>query len=149
MMRWRMAISPPAFITTMKAPFNDLKNYSNQTAEKLSLWSQDIQRAADTINTASAEIAQGNADLSSRTEGQASSLEQTSASMEELTGTVKLNADNASQANALASKLRKSRWTVVSLSSKWCRPWHRLMNRRVRLPTLLVLSMVLHSKPIS
>lgn len=84
--------------------FNDLKNYSNQTAEKLSFMIQDIQRAADTINTASAEIAQGNADLSSRTEEQASSLEQTSASMEELTGTVKLNADNASQANALASK---------------------------------------------
>jgi len=84
--------------------FNDLKNYSNQTAEKLSFMIQDIQRAADTINTASAEIAQGNADLSSRTEEQASSLEETSASMEELTGTVKLNADNASQANALASK---------------------------------------------
>ena len=84
--------------------FDDLKNYSNQTAEKLSFMIQDIQRAADTINTASAEIAQGNADLSSRTEEQASSLEETSASMEELTGTVKLNADNASQANALASK---------------------------------------------
>ncbi|RBP78847.1 methyl-accepting chemotaxis sensory transducer [Shewanella putrefaciens] len=84
--------------------FDDLKNYSNQTAEKLSFMIQDIQRAADTINTASAEIAQGNADLSSRTEEQASSLEETSASMEELTGTVKLNADNASRANALASK---------------------------------------------
>ncbi|MFV0594315.1 methyl-accepting chemotaxis protein [Shewanella sp.] len=84
--------------------FNDLKNYSNQTAEKLSYMIRDIQKAADTINTASSEIAQGNADLSSRTEEQASSLEQTSASMEELTGTVKLNADNASQANALASK---------------------------------------------
>lgn len=84
--------------------FNDLKNYSNQTAEKLSYMIRDIQKAADTINTASSEIAQGNADLSSRTEEQASSLEETSASMEELTGTVKLNADNASQANALASK---------------------------------------------
>lgn len=84
--------------------FNDLKNYSNQTAEKLSYMIRDIQKAAETINTASSEIAQGNADLSSRTEEQASSLEQTSASMEELTGTVKLNADNASQANALASK---------------------------------------------
>ncbi|MCH1930147.1 methyl-accepting chemotaxis protein [Shewanella sp. A25] len=84
--------------------FDDLKNYSNQTAEKLSYMIKEIQGAADTINTASSEIAQGNADLSSRTEEQASSLEETSASMEELTGTVKLNADNASQANALASK---------------------------------------------
>ncbi|MFT5008706.1 MAG: methyl-accepting chemotaxis protein, partial [Granulosicoccus sp.] len=44
------------------------------------------------------------ADLSRRTEQQASSLEETSSSMEELTGTVRLNADNASQANALASQ---------------------------------------------
>jgi len=84
--------------------FNDLKNYSNQTCEKLAAMISEIKSAAETINTASIEIAQGNADLSSRTEQQASSLEETSSSMEELTGTVRLNADNASQANALASQ---------------------------------------------
>jgi methyl-accepting chemotaxis protein len=51
---------------------------------------------------ASAEIAQGNQDLSSRTESQASALEQTAASMEELGSTVKQNAANAMQANQLA-----------------------------------------------
>ena len=51
---------------------------------------------------ASGEIAAGNLDLSQRTQAQASSLEQTAASMEELTGTVKQNADNARQANQLA-----------------------------------------------
>jgi len=84
--------------------FNDLKNYSNQTSEKLASMISEIKAAAETISTASTEIAQGNADLSSRTEQQASSLEETSSSMEELTGTVRLNADNASQANALASQ---------------------------------------------
>ena len=49
-----------------------------------------------------AEIAQGNADLSDRTENQASALEQTAASMEELSATVRQNADNAQAANALA-----------------------------------------------
>ena len=58
--------------------------------------------ATDTINTASHEIAAGNSDLSQRTEEQASSLEETAASMEELTSTVKLNAENAKQANQLA-----------------------------------------------
>ncbi len=48
------------------------------------------------------EISSGNADLSARTEQQASSLEQTAASMEELASTVKQNADNAKQANQLA-----------------------------------------------
>src|SRR3569832_1484066 len=47
------------------------------------------------------EIASGNADLSSRTESQASSLEETASSMEELTSTVKQNAENARQANQL------------------------------------------------
>ena len=57
---------------------------------------------AETINTAAKEIAQGNADLSRRTEGQAASLEKTTSSMEELSSTVKQNADNAKQANQLA-----------------------------------------------
>ncbi|MYM82500.1 methyl-accepting chemotaxis protein [Duganella sp. FT50W] len=59
----------------------------------------EIRRSADTIALASAEIASGNMDLSARTESQASSLEQTAASMEELTSTVNQNAVNAQQAN--------------------------------------------------
>jgi methyl-accepting chemotaxis protein len=49
---------------------------------------------------------QGNIHLSQRTEQQASSLEATAASMKEMTSTVKQNADNASQANQLASAAR-------------------------------------------
>ena len=48
---------------------------------------------------ASAQIAQGNQDLSERTEQQASALQETAASMEALSSTVKQNADNAKQAN--------------------------------------------------
>lgn len=50
---------------------------------------------AESVANASAEIAEGNQDLSARTESQASTLEQTSASMEELSEQVNLNADNA------------------------------------------------------
>jgi len=87
-----------------KGTFDQLKNYSNQTTDNLARIIGEIRTAADTINTGSVEIAQGNADLSNRTEQQAASLEETASSMEELTGTVRLNADNAKQANALASK---------------------------------------------
>jgi methyl-accepting chemotaxis protein len=62
----------------------------------------EVRSGTDTINTASAEIASGNLDLSSRTEEQAGSLEETASAMEELTSTVKQNADNARQANQLA-----------------------------------------------
>ncbi len=62
----------------------------------------NVRDNADSVATASAEIAQGNQDLSGRTESQASALEQTSASMEQLGVTVKQNADSAAQANQLA-----------------------------------------------
>ena len=61
-----------------------------------------VRVGADTMATASTEIADGNLDLSSRTEQQAASLEETASSMEELTSTVRQNADNARQANVLA-----------------------------------------------
>jgi len=61
-----------------------------------------VRSGADTMATASGQIASGNLDLSSRTEQQAGSLEETASSMEELTSTVKQNADNARQANQLA-----------------------------------------------
>ena len=61
-----------------------------------------VRHNADSVATASAEIAQGNADLSVRTERQAAALEQTAASMERLDATVRHNADNARQANQLA-----------------------------------------------
>ncbi|MHA3815735.1 methyl-accepting chemotaxis protein [Pseudomonas sp. GCM10022186] len=82
--------------------FGELKDYSNETAQSLSRMLGQIREAADTINTAAGEIASGNAELSTRTEQQASSLEETASSMEELTSTVKLNAENARQANSLA-----------------------------------------------
>ncbi|MDB6001626.1 MAG: chemotaxis protein, partial [Rhizobacter sp.] len=61
-----------------------------------------VRQNAEGVATASAQIAQGNNDLSARTEEQASALEQTAASMEQLSSTVKQNADNARQANQLA-----------------------------------------------
>jgi methyl-accepting chemotaxis protein-1 (serine sensor receptor) len=61
-----------------------------------------VRSGAETISVASNEIAQGNMDLSSRTEQQAGALEETASSIEELTSTVKQNGDNARQANQLA-----------------------------------------------
>jgi methyl-accepting chemotaxis protein len=61
-----------------------------------------VRQNSENVSTASSEIAQGNHDLSARTEQQASALEETAASMEELNSTVRQNADNARQANQLA-----------------------------------------------
>ena len=61
-----------------------------------------VRQGSEAVATASAQIAQGNQDLSGRTESQASALEETAASMEELGSTVRQNADNARAANQLA-----------------------------------------------
>ena len=61
-----------------------------------------VRVGSEGVAGASSEIAQGNNDLSMRTEQQASALEETAASMEELSSTVKQNADSAKQANQLA-----------------------------------------------
>ena len=71
--------------------------------ERLGTLVAGIKGSADTIASASTEIASGNADLARRTESQAASLDRTTRAMEELTGAVRQNAANASQANALVA----------------------------------------------
>jgi len=64
----------------------------------------ETKDGAEHVLVAAGQIAQGNADLSQRTEEQASSLEQTAASMEELTAIVQQNAGNANEASTLAAE---------------------------------------------
>ncbi|HEX3635786.1 MAG TPA: methyl-accepting chemotaxis protein [Paraburkholderia sp.] len=77
---------------------NGLQAMQSKLVETISA----VRDGARAIDTAAREIAVGNMDLSSRTEEQAASLEQTSASMGELTTAVKHNTDNARQGNLLA-----------------------------------------------
>ncbi len=63
----------------------------------------NVRQGTQAIASASVEIASGNSDLSIRTEEQAASLQQTSGAIGELTRIVRQNADNASQANQLAT----------------------------------------------
>ncbi len=62
----------------------------------------NVRGNAESVARASAEIASGNHDLSSRTEQQASTLQNTTSSMESLREQIKQSADSATQANSLA-----------------------------------------------
>ena len=62
-----------------------------------------IKEATDVVQGSAVEIASGSLDLSTRTESQASSLEETASSLEQITGTVKQNAENAHHARGLVS----------------------------------------------
>ena len=62
-----------------------------------------IRSTAESIGTASKEVAVGNQDLSERTEQTAGNLQDAASAMTQLTGTVRQSADAASQANQLAT----------------------------------------------
>ncbi|MBT9502325.1 MAG: MCP four helix bundle domain-containing protein [Burkholderiaceae bacterium] len=61
-----------------------------------------VRSNAESVSTASVEIAQGNQDLSVRTEQQAAALQETASTMDQLGHTVRHNADNAQQAKQLS-----------------------------------------------
>ncbi|HEY0681842.1 MAG TPA: methyl-accepting chemotaxis protein [Steroidobacter sp.] len=65
-----------------------------------------VHGATDRVGATARQLADGNDDLSQRTQEQAAALEETAASMEQMTATVKQNADNAREANRLALSAR-------------------------------------------
>ena len=90
---------------------NELGRLNNALAEMQTSLQLSVSRVRDAslqIDTGSRELSSGNLNLSQRTEESAASLEQTAASMEQLTATVKLNAENASQAHQLARSVSDS-----------------------------------------
>ena len=84
-----------------------IANAFNHFTDKIAGVLKNISITSVSVKHASGEMAAGNANLSQRTESQASSLQETASSMEELTSTVRQNADNARQANQLALSASK------------------------------------------
>lgn len=67
-----------------------------------------VRNGTDAIGVGVGEIASGYIDLSSRTEPQAASLDETASSMEQILSTVSNNEDNTRKANDLAQKASAS-----------------------------------------
>ena len=86
---------------------NGLKEMQSQLTDIV----QMLKINSDNLFTGTNEISIGTQDLSSRTEEQASSLQETAASLDELTATVKMNADNAAEANKITSGAAKTAHT--------------------------------------
>ncbi|WP_438288492.1 methyl-accepting chemotaxis protein [Edwardsiella tarda] len=84
--------------------FNQVVDSFNAFIRFLHHLMRQVEQSALAISSASRQIAGGNIDLSSRTEEQSAAIVETAASMEELTGTVRLNANNAQQAHQLATQ---------------------------------------------
>lgn len=85
--------------------FLALAEAMNGSIGKLSDLVEDIRNVSTNVFDSAREIAEGNNELSHRTESQASSLEETASAMEELTSTVQQNAENATEASRLSSEV--------------------------------------------
>ncbi|WP_462390199.1 methyl-accepting chemotaxis protein [Acidovorax sp. Q11] len=88
--------------STRKDEFGHMLRSLSVMSARLRTVVSEVRHGVDSVSTASIEIANGNHDLSARTEQTASNLEETAASMEQLTATVSQSADTARQANQLA-----------------------------------------------
>ena len=86
--------------------YETLANGLNSLLDTNGALIQDVKTATSAVTAGAEEIAQGNLNLSQRTEQQASSLEETAASMEQMTATVRANAESAGHANQLAAAAR-------------------------------------------
>jgi methyl-accepting chemotaxis protein len=71
--------------------------------ERISSVLREVAGTAESVRLASVEIAQGNADLSARTEQTAANLQHSAASMEQLSATVHQTAEHAGEAERLSA----------------------------------------------
>jgi methyl-accepting chemotaxis protein len=91
-----------------RGEFASMRDAINGSMGKLREMVSQINDGAGAITSAASDIAEGNGNLNKRTQDQASALEETASSIEEMTATIKQNANNANQANQLASGARDS-----------------------------------------
>ncbi len=82
--------------------FGKLKEDTNRVADKLTEVVRQLRDTSRTLKTATGEILSGANDLSERTTKQAATIEETSAAMEQLAGTVAENARMAESASGNA-----------------------------------------------
>ena len=88
--------------------FGKLQTDTNRVAERLGAVMSQLRDTSGLLKTATGEILSGATDLSDRTTKQAATIEETSATMEQLSSTVTHNADRARQASSVASTVTQT-----------------------------------------
>ncbi|MBW5395450.1 methyl-accepting chemotaxis protein, partial [Brachyspira hampsonii] len=99
--------TPPGF-ENRKDEFGEIAvaliNILDQLNEKVKI----VYDSAYTVKASANEVAQGNIDLSNRTENQASGLEETASSMEEIASTIKSSAEHTLEGNNMMISSKKA-----------------------------------------
>ncbi|MCU0774037.1 MAG: methyl-accepting chemotaxis protein [Ideonella sp.] len=92
-----------AIATSRNDVIGELLRAMNQLNVSLQAIVGDVSREVNQISVVADELSRGNQSLSERTESQASSLQQTAASVEQFTGAIRQSADNSQHADRLAA----------------------------------------------
>ena len=84
--------------------FAEMKDYVNETVEKLSLVVTEVNGGAEALAGASEEVSATAQSLSQAASEQAAGVEETSASMEQMTASISQNTENAKVTDGMATK---------------------------------------------
>ena len=122
---------------------DELAFITHRLNDVVAAWTRTIaatREAARSVLVGSGEIATGNQDLSQRTETQAASLQETAASIEQLTATVRHNAANAASANKLSAEAAgraSETGTIVTSAVDLMKEVHDGSNRMVEIVSVI------------
>lgn len=89
----------PKLLLKRKDEFGEIAHSVFSILEVLNEKVRLVYYSANMVKSSADEVAQGNVDLSDRTENQASGLEETASSMEEIASTIKSSADHTVEGN--------------------------------------------------
>ena len=98
----------PPFLLAKKDEFGMIARAINNFLWVLNEKVRIVYDSADMVKSSAEEVAQGNVDLSDRTESQASGLEETASSMEEIASTIKSSADHTVEGNNMMINSRNA-----------------------------------------
>jgi len=90
----------------------------NDMTQGLARMVGEVRAASETIGADVRHLAEGNRDLSARTEGQASAIEEAAASMEQLTASVRQNRDTARETQRIASTASEATGRGIESASR-------------------------------
>lgn len=95
------------FVGSFQGQLEELKDALNNSSSSLNNTIIQAMTAAEMINKNADDIAQGAINLNNRVQEQAVALEETTASMNEMSQSVKANTQNAHEANSLVDSVEK------------------------------------------
>jgi methyl-accepting chemotaxis protein len=84
--------------------FGELKNYANNTVDKISDVIKEVRNNVDQLVNAAEQVSATAQSLSQSSSQQAASVQETSASLEQMNANINQNAENARQTNQIAAK---------------------------------------------